>query len=293
MSSWDHEGVIELFRREPKLVAELLGGPLRIELPPYSGARVESGALTQLNPAELRADLVIALHEGERATLGVVLEMQRERDEDKLFSWPAYVTSLRQRLRCEVCLVVVTQHERVQRWASRIIVLGRRGSFQPLVLGPSSVPVVDTLEEARRAPELAVLSAVVHGASNVDIAVKVALAAAGAAQALDRDHFLLYFGLISAALSAAGRKAFQMDSQGQRFFDESQRQSFAQGEATGEARGRAAEKAADVLDVLDARGLDITDAQRQRVLGCSDLQTLARWHRRAVTVSTTDALFEE
>ena len=88
MSSWDHEGVIELFRREPKLVAELLGGPLRIELPPYTGARVESGALTQLNPAELRADLVIVLHEGERPTLGVVLEMQRERDEEKVFSWP-------------------------------------------------------------------------------------------------------------------------------------------------------------------------------------------------------------
>jgi hypothetical protein len=80
-----------------------------------------------------------------------------------------------------------------------------------------------------------------------------------------------------------------MDSHGQRFFDESQRQSFARGEA----RGRAAEKAADVLDVLDARGLDITDAQRQRVLGCSDLQALARWLRRAVTVSSTDALFEE
>ena len=188
MSSWDHEGVIELFRREPKLVAELLGGPLRIELPPFSEARVESGALTQLNPAELRAGLVIALHEGERPTLGVVLEMQRERDEDKLFSWPAYVTSLRQRLRCDVCLVVVTQQERVQRWASRTIVLGPRGAFQPLVLGPSSVPVVDDLEEARRAPELAVLSAVVHGSGSVDIAVKVALAAAGAAEALDRDH---------------------------------------------------------------------------------------------------------
>jgi hypothetical protein len=52
---------------------------------------VDSGALTQLNPAELRADLVIALHEDERPTLGVVLEMQRERDDEKLFSWPAYV----------------------------------------------------------------------------------------------------------------------------------------------------------------------------------------------------------
>jgi hypothetical protein len=220
----------------------------------------------------------------------VAIEMQRERDDDKLFSWPAYGVSLRHRLRCPVWLLVVTQNESVQRWASHPIGLGPGSSFRPLVLGPSSVPVVDTLEDARRVPELAVLSAMVHGgSSSVDIAVKIALAAAGAARELDRDHFLLYFGLISAALSAAGRKAFQMDSQGQRFFDESQRQSFARGEAS----GRAAEKAADVLDVLDARGLDVTDAQRQRVLGCSDLQILARWHRRAVTVGSTDALFEE
>lgn len=286
MSSWDHEGIIELFRSQPRLVAELLQGPLGLELPTFSAARVESGALTQLNPAELRADLVVSLDMGEQPALGVVIEMQRERDDDKLFSWPAYGVSLRHRLRCPVCLLVVTQNESVQRWASRPIGLGPGSAFRPLVLGPSSVPVIDTLEGARRIPELAVLSSMVHGgSSNVEMAVKIALAAAGAARELDRDHFLLYFGLISSALSAAGRKAFQMDSHGQRFFDESQRQSFARGEASG--------RAADVLDVLDARGLDITDAQRQRVLGCSDLQTLARWLRRAVTVSSTSALFEE
>ena len=52
------------------------------------------------------------------------------------------------------------------------------------------------------------------------MAVKVALAAAGAAQELDRDHFLLYFGLIRAALSDAPREAFQVHPQGERFFDE-------------------------------------------------------------------------
>ena len=56
--------------------------------------------------------------------------------------------------------------------------------------------------------------------------------------------------------------------------------------------GRAAEKATDVLEVLDARGLVVTDAQRERILGCTDLEMLARWVRRAATVSATDALFE-
>jgi hypothetical protein len=54
----------------------------------------------------------------------------------------------------------------------------------------------------------------------------------------------------------------------------------------------ALEKAAAVLDVLDARGLSIADPQRERVLGCKDLETLTRWLRRAATIDSTAALFE-
>ena len=79
-----------------------------------------------------------------------------------------------------------------------------------------------------------------------------------------------------------------MDSQGVRFFEESQQQSFERGHA----EGRAAEKAADVLEVLEARGLSVSAAQRERVLGTKDLETLTRWVRRAATVASVDALFE-
>jgi hypothetical protein len=288
MASWDHEGLVELFRTDPRLAAELLQDPLGLELPAFAEARVESGALTQLNPAELRADLVVSLSDGKKPVLAIIIEAQREEDDDKLFSWPAYVASLRHRLRCNVCLLVVTQSERVANWASRTIVMGPGGSLAPLVLRPSSVPVISTVEEARKDPELAVLSAMVHGGGSVETALDVALAGSAVALELGRDRFLLYFGLIFGALSEPARKAFQMDPQGVRFFDESQKQSFEKGRS----EGRAAEKAADVLDVLEARGLSITAAQRERILGTTELETLARWHRRAVTVSTTDALFE-
>lgn len=288
MPSWDHEGLVELFRSDPRLAAELLSGPLGLELPAFAEARVESGNLTQLNPAELRADLVVSLSDEARPVLAIIVEAQLEEDPDKLFSWPAYVASLRHRLRCRVCLLVVTQSERVANWASRTIVIGPGSSLAPLVLRPSSVPVISTVDEARKAPELAVLSAMAHGGDRVQTAVEIALSASTAAHELGRDRFLLHFGLIFRALSEAARKAFQMDPQGVRLFDESQKQSFEQGRS----EGRAAEKAADVLAVLDARGLTVTDAQRERILGCADLETLAGWLRRAATVSATDALFE-
>ena len=123
-----------------------------------------------------------------------------------------------------------------------------------------------------------------HGGGGVETAVEVALAAATAAHELGRDRFLLYFGLIRAALSEAARKAFQMLPQGAQLFDESQKQSF--------DRGRAAGRAADVIMFLEARGLVVSDTQRERILGMTALETLDRWVRRAATVASVDALFE-
>jgi hypothetical protein len=95
---------------------------------------------------------------------------------------------------------------------------------------------------------------------------------------------LLYFGLIRAALGEAARKAFEMHPQGPRFFDESQIQSF--------NRGRATSTSAAVLAVLDARGLAVSDAQREHITATTDLLTLDRWVRRAATAASVDELFE-
>jgi hypothetical protein len=120
----------------------------------------------------------------------------------------------------------------------------------------------------------------VHGGGHVETAVEVALAASAAAHELDRDRFLLYFGLIRATLSEGARKVFEMHPQGAQFFDESQKQSFNRG------------KSAAVLAFLEARGLAISDAQRERIMATTDLEVLDRWVRRAATVTSTDALFE-
>lgn len=54
------------------------------------------------------------------------------------------------------------------------------GVVQPLVLRPGCVPVVDTVELAHQAPELAVLSAMAHGGGPIATALQIALAASTA-----------------------------------------------------------------------------------------------------------------
>jgi predicted transposase YdaD len=62
-----------------------------------------------------------------------------------------------------------------------------------------------------------------------------------------------------------------------------------EGEARGETRGRAAGLALALLSVLAARDLPVTDAERSRILGCTDPQTLARWVHQAATAASTAA----
>jgi hypothetical protein len=58
----------------------------------------------------------------------------------------------------------------------------------------------------------------------------------------------------------------------------------AQHEELGEARG----EGRAVLTVLDARGVEVSDVMRERVLACDDLAQLEVWLRRAVTATTAE-----
>jgi hypothetical protein len=61
----------------------------------------------------------------------------------------------------------------------------------------------------------------------------------------------------------------------------------------GEAKGKAEGRAEDVLAVLAARGLSVSDEQRARILGCTDIALLSRWVVKAATAqSTAEALAE-
>ncbi|MFI6705700.1 hypothetical protein ACIBF7_04650 [Nonomuraea sp. NPDC050478] len=63
---------------------------------------------------------------------------------------------------------------------------------------------------------------------------------------------------------------------------------IAHGESLGEAKGEA--KA--ILMVLETRGLEVSDETRERILGCTDQETLESWIHKAVTVRSVEELFD-
>ena len=175
MASLPHESPLELFRQCPELIVHLLGEVLDVELPSYGEVRVQEADFTQIAPAEFRADVVLTLLDGETPVMGTVVEMQRQIDPRKPYTWLVYVATQRARIERPVALLVITDDEEVARWARKPIEFGPRSVLSVMVLGPGEVPWVRTEEEAIRQPELAVLSALAHG--NEPTGLEVALAA--------------------------------------------------------------------------------------------------------------------
>jgi len=170
-----------------------------------------------------------------------------------------------------------------------------------MVLGPERVPVVSDTDEAARAPELAVLSALAHGAA--PDRSKVLNALLSALTTVEPELASLYYDLVLAALPRAARRyleelmatgtyEYQSDF-ARRYFSQGRAEGKAEGVEEGRAEGAVEGQARAVLAVLDARGIDVPTDARTRIAECSNLDQLDLWVRRAATVASVRDLFAE
>ena len=176
----EHNGLIEMFRENPALAPHFLALLFHLQVPPQSTARVADSTLDQLIPVEFRADLVLELCDAHgRVVFAIVFEVQRDVKLRKQYTWPVYVAVARAERECPVVVLVLAIDAEVAAWASEKIDLGLGlGATQPLVLGPTTVPVLTDPAVAAKEVELAILSAMAHGNGPQGLdAVQTALAA--------------------------------------------------------------------------------------------------------------------
>jgi hypothetical protein len=308
-----HEDLVRLFDERPELASELLQRCLKVAIPRYRHAASEKDSIKASRPVELHVDAVVSCKRSNgKAVYAVVVEVQLRTKQDKLYSWPVYVTSVRRRLRCPVALLVVTPSESVARWARRSISIGPSATLTPSVvlLGPEVVPAVTSRMQAARIPELALLSVWAHGHGDPERAVRIAKAAFAAtrqaanARRLGRESAEVYSWAIREALGPIARKVFEMEPDIERFFDAATRRKLRKAQAKGRAEGRAeareqakAEalrtKRDAVVAVLKARDLPVTDRQRARIDACTDGRQLDTLLRNAATAASTTAVFSQ
>ncbi len=290
MPKLSHEALVQLVRAAPEAILGLLQRQLGLELPAHAHPRITAAELVDLKLAEYRADAVILLGPAEAPTEAFVLEVQSAIDPRKHLTWPLYVASLRLRFGCPVTLVVVALEPQVAAWCVAPIDLGRqRGTLRPLVLGPAEIPVITDLDEARRAPELAVLSVAAHARDPG--AEYIALAALAAVHGLDRDRELAYPDFIFAVLGKLARAALEqlMNKPNHEYQSDFARKYYSQGKAAGEASG----EARLLLKLLRFKGFDVTPELTARVESCQDLEQLDLWAERVLTATSLDDIFAD
>jgi hypothetical protein len=257
---------------EPALVPALLREALGVELPPYERVEVGSSDFTQAMPTEFRADLVVYLRGPGPAhvpVLAIVVEVQRQRDDAKRFSWPLYAAALHATSRCPTYLLVIATEDAVADWAAQpIATLQPSSPFCPLVLRPEQVPRV-TVDRAEHDPWMAILSAVIHGNRSGGLAV--AEAALNSLHRLDEGHASFYSRLIVASLRGAVKRTLEMHM-GYEYMDDIP--GFGIALRRREERGMLAANRDTLLAIAERRIGPLRDAVKERVMACADAARL-------------------
>jgi hypothetical protein len=279
-----HECLVDLFKNRPSLAAEILVEVLRIALPAYSEARVVSIDLTETQPAEYRADIVVLLLNDGKPVRVIIVEVQLKKDDDKRYTWPAYLTVSRDQHRCQADLLVVAPDPVVAAWCAEPIELGVPGFvLHPPVLRPAAIPVVTDPAEAARRPELGVLSAMAHG--DTEQGATIASAVLPAVQGLDDERARFYYDLVYNSLNDAARRALETMMKGYEYQSDFAKKYVAE--------GRAEEAVRAVLTALRVRGIAVPEATRERILAEKDPERLERWHERAILAASLAEVLDE
>ncbi|MGW7046763.1 hypothetical protein ACWGDT_29530 [Streptomyces avermitilis] len=289
MVSSPHEAMHRIFQQDPGLFARAvraLGIPFA---DPITSTSLPTD-LTENRPVERRVDTLLKI-ETAKGDFLLAVEAQGKKDPDKPKSWAYYLAHLYAKYKLPPVLLVVCQDRKTAAWASRTVDFGPPQwpaalTLRPLVLGPDEVPVVDDPVQAARDIPLAVLSAVLHGRDPAVSAILKALAAAlKGLEAHDPDTATIFVEFTTQGLERKSQAAEiwrDLVAADTSFFT-----SWLSQEIRAEAR------AEDVVRLLDRRGLVLSEADRERITSCDDLDALTLWFDRAITAASVAEVFAE
>jgi hypothetical protein len=278
-----------IFHQDSELIGRTFQ-TLGLALPTPDTVSVISGDVTEIRPLERRIDTLLRCETASGEAYLVLVEAQRSCDSDKPYSWMYYLAYLADRYKLPVLLLVVCQDRGVAKWASQPFKRGAGDwaalTLRALVVGPHNVPMVVDGEVASRDVLLTVLSVLTHANdAEVDAILKALVSALKTLDDEEKAYDLAELTLVGLEDTPAGTIWRQMMAMDTSFY----RSSFSrQLRAEGAVEGRIS----SVHRVLDKRGVMMTEVQRARLYGCTDLDQLDTWLDRAVTATEASEVFD-
>lgn len=287
-----HDTPLKLCREKPGFAAELAGDILGLPIPDHDEILPYSESGTDPEVRDLNADNVVVCRRGKTNRLGIIVEVQREKDKRKLFSWPAYQVNFRHRIKAPTVLIVVCQNPAVAAWAAEPIETGQPGSdFRMQVLSPLNYPKLFENSKSGEFAERMVLGTLIHEKSE-DIE-RLLIAAEAELAPLAEDKAKRYTEYMLGQLSEHPRTILEALMQQETYPYQSKllADREAQGEARGEAKGRVEEATETLLELIETRGVRITANERRRIEDSGDLEQLRSWRKLAFTARSAADIF--
>lgn len=291
MPSLLHDTLNLMFRNRPELAVEMLRDHLGVDVPGGLPVQLASNELNDRPSKDLYPDTVITIGPRHDPRHAVIVEIQQKQDAAKRDQLPRYAAALWLQVNRPVTVLMICPDAGTAAWATTPIDTGLPGySLRCEVIGPEQIPPVTDPAEAAAHPELAALSVMTHGED-----APVVEAFMSALQRLPDEHAPQYYEYAYRLASLAARHVMEklMESATWPVYSPFAREHYGKGVQVGRTEGRAEGRAEDVLTVLQVRGVPVSDAERDRIVTCTDLNRLDGWLRRAVTVTSTADLFDD
>jgi hypothetical protein len=289
MPTTEHDVLVDMFRDNPPLAPHLVEKLFGLNVPGYKEVCVGDSTLNQTKSVEFRADLALELRDAQQdAVLSIILEVQRDDDPGKKWSWPVYATAQRSRKRCPTIVLVVATDTKVAEWAAKPIDVGLGLTvMRPLVLGPSLIPVITDPEVAEREPELAVLSALSH--ADGEFGTQVVQTLVQALVQSKHEHLTLYLTLVYDHVRAHLKRAIEVMIMEQKAQDKILvTPPFMQALLD---EGAIINSRSTLLRLLNRAGIELTEEQRGHITTCTDPRTFERWTDNIIGAKTAADVF--
>jgi hypothetical protein len=235
---------------------------------------------------DLIPDTVIMAGPEKYPARGIIVEIQKDRKEEKRRQLPRYAAALWLQFDCPADVLVICPDDTTAAWYAAAIPTTLDGyTYRPKVLLPSRVPKTVKADEMAADPAMAVLSVAYHGD---DPAVAEAFVAGITSPEVQNGEAYYEYGYIMSTTDV--RAALEaLVTTYERPTSPFLRKKYDEGLGKGLVEG----ERNTVLMVLKARGLQVTDSQRDLVSTCTDFEQLKRWAEAAVTAETACDVFPE
>lgn len=291
-SSW-HDSVTAIFTENPELAVELAARLNGTPLPAGTPVHVENPGFNDRPSTDFYADAVIVAGPKLAPVHAIIVEAQKRTYADKPPQWARYAAQLWTFLKCPVDVLVICPDGKSAFYYNRAVPTNLRGyTHQPIVLLPANVPAITDPDDAVASPAMAALSVAYHGAEpGVPEAVSDGFDKLPSDQAIHYHEYA--YNMAPLAVQRILEQLMNVDTWPvySPFAKEHFGRGMKEGKKEGTKEGRRQGAAEALLLILEARGLDVSPAERDRITECPALRQLAMWVKRAATAETTSDLF--